>query len=178
MQNQIQKKFFELSDKERFAKGDGTSRRAFKAYCSENNVMFIGLGICERPASSKCYQEPLLTKAPDALCETPDGNVFFTEVKGCGKRGVNIKCENLDYYKKWSWSKPLNLFIYNSSTNKFACLPLQKFQQAVDFTGSTFSQYNTKRNKTEVFYNVPCSSFDWHDMPNNFKNGKADNYTE
>ena len=151
-------------------KKDHLSNKAFMAFCSNKNITSDKFGV-DGSELYKAYQmNPIIRHAPDKLCKSASGNLFLTEMKGCKNEGLRIKSDCLIDYLEWAKLFRVNAFIFNSDSHKYAYLPISELATIAEHVGKSEDQYMGE------IYHIPCSMFEWTDVPIIHEPQYADNY--
>jgi hypothetical protein len=91
-------------------------------------------------------------------------------LKGCGNRGVYIKCASLAQYAEWNKLFSVFVFIYNSTTKMYAYLPMTELAVIAESAGKSIHE-----SMGEVFH-IPCEMIEWTNLPIVHEPQYADNY--
>lgn len=168
--NQEYKGFSHRPFAERMLSKDRTSEKAFHTYCKSNNIETFKFGIDGTEAYKPYHIDTTLRAAPDKICLLPSGGYLLTELKGCGNRGLYIKCSSLANYLEWNKLFIVFAFIYNSATKMYSYMPMIELAAIADNAGKTIHE-----NMGEVFH-IPCAMIEWTNLPIIHEPQYADNY--
>ena len=136
------------------------SESHFKLFADEQGIRYIRFGLDRPPFNSLTGLPLFIRAAPDFLCEGT--SKFFSEVKGCGKNGLKLKRESLDAMKEWNTYLTVWVFIYNSSSNKYAFATYQQLEELC----KTIEPQKFD-NDGKVYYTISTSKLSWTAMETN-----------